>query len=683
MKKLIFALLCINFALPLVTLAACVPGDYRCEMREGMGGQNVNGDQFYRNDEQQAHIDKVKAQSTAPKPTKSSSQTTSAPPDPSDVDELPTDSIQADADKAGYELLDQAANVVGCQTGGKGGALASNFAQSLSQAAGSFIRGKAGKFLDKLPGPLRNLAEKFLDKGIDKLSGLVGKAIDDLGIGKALDGLLGGNASSLISGLLGGDVSGVAQQALGGLLGGALGPISGVLGGGLIPVDPKTIVPQTNKINAQTLATQNATELAVQVTCVGNVATKQAAKAAKAQLDQKALENFTGGNNGKPYFTENYVTDFANIQQEVMNDFLENDINDICTPYKEIVKPVVLNQFQYDHNLGKRTQCGAPNDGAESEGGEKYTNWVMGSWDPSASKIGATMTKLDELDTKLGVYTQAKMAQLQAVNGRDVVKCADGSEAVAGSYCKNGESTITTPYKFVEEPALKAILAPQEDLGEADAIGELINATAASLQSVLFEGINGLIGLSESSGSEGSYLDEMVTESGGQAHTAVQGAVASDLESAISIETEYGNTVLAVMNSLGTARATYSEVAACYKLKSTTVSGDTQALVAKMNNASSTITTLLTPELNRLESLLSDSDDALDQLYVLESQVETALTRADLVAVNQELTALTQSGLLHTLTDLNLLQVDLAASADTLDLLTIDAVAQLSECRAL
>jgi hypothetical protein len=288
--------------------------------------------------------------------------------------------------------------------------------------------------------------------------------------------------------------------------------------------------------------------------------------------------------------------------------------------------------------------------------------------------MGELINFVEAVGTHAAGAIEVEKIRVGAENGLDKQNCTKGSAIPKGSYCDGNSGKIVLEYKFAAHAALEASVSALKELQQADEIHELPSSAAASLQSVLFEGLNGLKGLLENSGSKGSFLDQMTGENGNEAQAGVQAAVGSDIESALVLEDEYRTTTLGVLTRLTDMRTVYSQVAACYTQK-----GD----ATKSAAASTTITTLLTPEITRLTTIVAESDDAIDVLLILLSQIESALTPDDIADVHNQFVELTDSGLLHNQTDLDLLKTDISASAEEFDLLALDAVTQLAACKAL
>ena len=388
-----------------------------------------------------------------------------------------------------------------------------------------------------------------------------------------------------------------------------------------------------------------------------------------------------GGFNGQGAIIQNVREFLAEGTDAVMEDFLQNQLSGLCSPMKQNTQVLLLTQYQYETNFGARSQCGLSSSeiAAKNGGTASYETFIGSAWDTSKSDMGTYYVKADEARTRIANYTNSQTLRIGA-DGiyRDNVKCEDGSDPISG-YCKNDSGKVVADSSLYKHELQAALQQPRDQLLNADEIGELIDAITASVSQVALQGIDGLLGLSKKQGSQGSYLDSMIEQTTGVAQGAAQDAISGDITNAISVEEAYRDTIDSVIQNLTATRNTYASAYACYQGKS----GLSSVALQSMDNATSTIATVLNPQIKSLIALKNASQDSIDQLQIINGQAQSALTQDDIIAVNQSFTTLANSGVVHSATDLTFLQNDLDASIDFFNLLSTDAAALLSECQAL
>ena len=101
-----------------------------------------------------------------------------------------------------------------------------------------------------------------------------------------------------------------------------------------------------------------------------------------------------------------------------------------------------------------------------------------------------------------------------------------------------------------------------------------------------------------------------------------------------------------------------------------------------INQASTTITTAINPQLAEFQRQLSDSEGSIAELQSLAQESQTALSISDINQVSLAYTNLKNSGLLHNATDLQYLMNGIQAGAQAIEAILQDATIKLAICKA-
>jgi hypothetical protein len=567
--------------------------------------------------------------------------------------------------------LSSAGDVIGCETGGRGGALGGQFSQFLRNLVPNLIRntlGRAASQLASRAGPLGGI----ILQGADALSNILSKEVLSLAqplldgpIGQALNGILSGPLGGIAGQLLNG---GGVQQALSSVLGGFAGF------GAAIPVNTVSINELIALIRRFTEGTMDATQLHVQKKCVGDIATRQAGKAQAAEIVRGYLKN------SQEHLIQNLGVHIKGGRFEVAKNVIENYSGGLCGKYSDDVKNLVLTQFTTGSKVDSQATCDIPQSGGP-ETSDVSAMWHAGTHS-NGSAIGQFINFDDLLYQAMNEYTEFEKLSIQA-NGQFVgeIECLDSSEVPKFGRCNSGHR-VTTPGSVSQYLTNKAVDHGREEAANADEVGELPTQLMAALSSMILQSLSGISGVLENSGSssEGSYLDQAVAEASYGSDTALQGALGSDIHAALETEVAYRDTTRLALQTLTTIRTSYRSAIDCLRPKAT--QGNATALT-NMQRASTTVAAILTPEINSLTELEKDSLEAITLLTELVSRLEGAATVDDTIAVHTEYQSLLDAGVIHTTDDLSQLTTNLEAALSTLNLLATEAAVYLAECQTL
>jgi len=595
-----------------------------------------------------------------------------------------------DATARRVEELTKAGDSLGCgQAGEFGGAMSNALDNALKGLIGSVIgqvKGKVGDLINEIgakAGPLRPLvdfaARKILPELDKQLNKLGESLVKDLGLGDTLSGVgkalgvdLGGVASAL----------GVSIPGLGAL------PIPGIGGGLAVPVvesgkqlsEIETINKLTKIIEEHSNKIKQATGNSTYVTCVLNPAFAEARNGVIEELSKAQLEWVTQGNDGNPIFVQNLPAQISQNVDANIKSFIEKRTAPICSSFRQDVQRIITTQWMHSKNYGARVQCaGARNGEQPGVGVPSVTTWWGNLFKSSNSPIGVLLESQDKLNQIAADTTVVDTIEYNKNQGF-YNKCQpkEGSR----EYDLN---CIIATHGTTHAEALNNVLdLGNQQLVQADEIGELITELMQGLQGFAFQNLEGLLGLA---GNEegGSYLDELVGSNTDDSLSKLQGVLASDIRGALTTEQAYLAALELVIKDLETARTSYTEVISCYQPLTTAGSPTITATTARevVDLASTTIRSALTPQLSELYIEQANSETSIEELTSLLDQAQSVLTLTESVTVSNSFTALKESGLMHNATDLEYLVQGLDASANTIETLLQDARLKLTACKGI
>lgn len=602
--------------------------------------------------------------------------------------------------------LSETGQQVGCSAGGNiGGALSNALGVGLQQGLSGLIDNFGGQFVGDIAsqaGPFSGLVNLLGQKGLDFLSGQALDVVSDL-FPDAAD--VAKDAAAAVTGGAAGAAASAASAA-GGAAGAAAaaGPVPVVETSKELLKNIAHIDKQTTKTERNTDATKTATETLVHKECVLDPTVARILNSILVSITRTNAEWITSGFEGGPAFVTNLNDLALDISDAVFERVQDELLSGMCSPYRQDIQRALLTQYQYETNLGSQVQCKtdekklAARMRGDFEGGGGDQGWYENLFNDTT--VGAYFKALGVTQKKIASSQREVFTQLDYGDGyKAKVVCTEASINLPGhGICIDGQVVVPAP-STAALANQTLVNSPNDQLLNADEIGEVIDALMAGLTQVAFQSIDGFFSTTRKQKTQGggslSYLDAATGEDGGSyldtaVDTASGGALAtgralllSDMRGVRNIESEYGAILEKVIDNLQDTKNNYTAVVACYQRLTTTISStiSTQTASERMQSASSTIAQLITPQIRNFALQSTISDRVLDELEIIIAEAESVQTIADLAEVTTRYQTLIAEGNVHTATDLTYLKNDLAAGAIALNTLNVDARAKLAECR--
>lgn len=562
---------------------------------------------------------------------------------------------QEQAAQAGIANLAASGEIVGCQSAGFGGALAQTFAAALQQAVPNFIRSQLQGPLSKLAaqaGPFGGLINSVANMAINKLSTYIQNQI-----GKVFTDIAGGKVGQALDAVTGG-----------------VGP-----GGAEVPVREGQLRTTNEKIRVEADRIKQAAQASATADCYANPLVRKLQRALLSLMTRSIIDFANGGFNGEDAIIQ-LITYTKSGVSALFQDFVQNATAGICSKDRGSTQALLLKQYEYEESYTVRSQC--TDEGATDSDGDSEQLYNRVFQDQN-TQIGAFMNAQSAYrSNRTNLELNTILAYLAGDGIKSKIDCTKGGDP-NGPYCEGGLGAARTTLTGDQAGHIikKAITTPIDQVLNADEIGELVDAFTAGLTQFIFQGIDGLAGASQKSSSGASYLDAMVDASAGGATTGTQRLIGRDIAAAAEVEQEYFDTVSAALTGVQQTKTAYTTAIACYQIKVNT--SNSALALQRIQNASTTISTILNPQIATLTTLKQKSQAALNEYDALIERMEASETQDEVLQIHAEFTALISSGRVHTTADLESLKNDVLAASASLSILSTDARAQLTECQAL
>lgn len=549
------------------------------------------------------------------------------------------------------------------------GAGIGDVARGLGEDAASFAGGFAGDFVDeqisgacgdsslgqRICGRIGNVVGNFVEGQVERIGGqLISNGLQSLGISQ-LGGMFGGVA--------------------GGLLG-------GILGGGEVPTKNDSLKAVTEKVLTEDTKARQNSDTQVELVCnrnpiVAGLGRRMQAKAISVAV-QKAAEQ----------------------QERNPAEELESAGIAGATAYVDTITDPRQRALVHDWTLAE-VEGKPPLVDCGEAGGPISTLWKGATNPEQCTPYGTRVGSADVI-----LYSGLQQAQQKARTNYQ--KLLTSGVRPLGICPPEGLSPgtknqpelcpdtfrVTTSAKDIESASQKA----QQSIFDidVDAIGEAADNLVADLLEEIFtvvedeaeSGLQRLISnrLSGTSGrSGGSYADRLA---GGGAPSEEQGRnfLSSNIVNSIGVETTYQETTIQVINGLTATISTFDQIRSCYAAigasPTPNVNISMEDARLRAENASTTISRLLGPQLVAHQENLANSRSVVNDLAALIDEARTGTEPAEINATAESYDGLREIGLLRSDADLQYFVDDAVRFLEALALGREDAEAQLAQCQS-
>ncbi len=345
------------------------------------------------------------------------------------------------------------------------------------------------------------------------------------------------------------------------------------------------------------------------------------AKQMVSNITRSLINWINSGFQGSPSFVTDFKQLLLDSLDQVAGEYIKSlgGIGEfICSPFQlDVQAALSINYAQArsgmpsgpDQNLCTVTGIASNIENFLSGTAENWGQWFEVTANPQNTPYGAYLAAEASLNVRLRNEAGQEIEIASWGDGFLSKKVCQAIEGTDKEDCK-----ITTPGQVVSEALTFQLSTGPRSLIEADEVNELIGALLNQLVLQAVQGLNGLLGLSESGygGGSGSYLDALVNE----------GAALIDYT---PYKKEMDEALAREIQMLALIQKTYDVASSTY---------------AQQNNTQGTSTTTFPPEVDAIideaNEIINRASNNLAQLSVLINRYESAsTTAAELIANNQ------------------------------------------------
>jgi hypothetical protein len=360
------------------------------------------------------------------------------------------------------------------------------------------------------------------------------------------------------------------------------------------------------------------------------------------QMSKQIVTWINGGFNGSPAFIQNFGGFMTEIADKTSGEFIwGSNLNFLCSPFNLDIRLALDIQYAQTRHFGTQNQCTLSGTIANMKN-FLNGNFVSGGWDewykvtmtPQNNQYGALLMAQTEFSAKLS-NSKGKEAQVLSF-GKGFLSRNECIEVTSGPAAGRTECSVVTPGTAIEQQLNSTLDSGRQRIQVADEINEIVAALFSQLASKALSGVGGLLALTESGGTGGTYYDNLSRQAPGATLTQ------NPIQTSITAETTY--------STFERSLATLLEDAARYK---TDIYGGSAC-------HDGTLTSELKAAYTKALSDFSTSQNTLVVLNTLlvqytgagnnESGIETQSI------VMQKYLDLQSSGVLHTTADVSILK---------------------------
>lgn len=322
------------------------------------------------------------------------------------------------------------------------------------------------------------------------------------------------------------------------------------------------------------------------------------------ELTASIVDWINSGFDGNPMFITNFGDFFAEVGDEAVGRFLEDEeLDGLCNSFE--VKFAITQDYYSSYRDQARCKLSDVIDNLDdfTSGNYRSGGGRNGFWELISGRSDHFSERFDanEEAAEQAISEQREAERLTRNGFKPECKSDEKGEVICDE--------VETPTEIVEQGAKDVTSGPLRQLEMADEIDEIINALLGQLQKQVLGG-GGFRGLSKSSGGSSSYTSKLRKRSTESAESPeVRSNTLVYINGIISTENTYRNTKTQTRNSLDEAESLLVDLIAC--------SPSNEEQVAE---SSSIISTEITPTLNEVKDEIIASENILIQLEGLQTR---------------------------------------------------------------
>ncbi len=454
------------------------------------------------------------------------------------------------------------------------------------------------------------------------------------------------HAQGFDSGSGGGNDSGSGGfgAAAGGVLGCAASGVAIGAGVGAAAAAAGLVVP----VNDAAVTTNTGTEVSKE--CILDGLAVVIREVLISNITASIVNWINNGFEGEPAFIADLEGFLLDVADQVVGTYIEgSELAFLCSPFDIDVKIALA--LDYYAPVRDRTSCtltGVIDNVKEAfddfKNDSAWDSWFQFTINPNNNAYGSFIQSRQDLRRSIAQRQSAREQELAWGNGfRSLEVCdaptgntATDAQAPVFSGRVNGariNCRIVTPGVVINDQLNNVLGSGQQQLELADEINEIIGALLGQLaQQVLGGSSRGLRGLSSGGNGRPSYVTRLTERSEQRAESEFRSFGLDTVNQFISTEQQFASEKKISIERLNASESLLQSVQQCYadKLSSPTLNlSATQRETAqqRIENASSTIQSSITPLKTLFESEVAQAEDTISELLVIRENLQNALGR--------------------------------------------------------
>ncbi len=474
-----------------------------------------------------------------------------------------------------------------------------------------------------------------------------------------------------------------------------IGPAVGVVAGaGVLNVAKSTQ-------DAMAQGSQHASDTTINtfLSCIA----RTVAKIALNQITNSVVNWINSGFNGSPSFVQNPDQFFTNVADQAAGEFIKGSaLSFLCSPFQLQIKIAIANSYA-NRNAMSCTLTGVIRNinnfmsGDFSSGG--WPGLLAFTTVPTNNPYGAFMYANVGLTYYVQTAQGTQQRQLSLANGfldfkkkvnctttptppppnanRSVTQDASASSDLGGASAQYQvcDLVTTTPGTVIQNALVGTENSSLNELGLAKDFDEIISALISQLMTRTLQG------LSDLSGQDG-YASNFQTPDQQQAIAAAQ-TVLSEMQADTGYAQQYGGIEQQSISDIQNAQQQLNTLYNCWN-SIATGSTTPDRIQTATTNAAAASTTLrsLQPQVDALNNNITNANSSIMTLQTLESQAVSALSTAEVDAVDAQYNSALANGQIYTQTNVTTATQDRTTLQSQLSALNQQTANGLHQCYA-
>ncbi|MCW9054945.1 MAG: hypothetical protein OQJ98_03145 [Candidatus Pacebacteria bacterium] len=368
-----------------------------------------------------------------------------------------------------------------------------------------------------------------------------------------------------------------------------------------------------------------------------------------SSITRSIVNWINNGFDGEPAFVSDLEGFMLDVADQVVGRYIEgSELAFLCSPFKIDVKiALALDYYSSARDKAACTLTGAIENVQDAfddfSNQSAWDAWFDLTINPNNNALGSFLGARQSLRLAIAEEQNRQISILNWGNGFKSYEICDqptdaqgsGAPVISGGIGNTRiNCRIATPGVVINEQLSNTLGSGFRQLELADEINEIIGALLGQLAQQTLGGLQGgLRGLSSSSYSRPSYVDQLVSQSDTGARADFKSYAVSTVEGAIATEQSYISEKRVSLERLNNSESLLESLQACYTGKLSTTFSPTltteerQTALNAIASASSTITGSITPLQNLIESEIHQAETTISKLLIIKENLLAASSR--------------------------------------------------------